>query len=117
MNFSFLKDPVYTDEIYLKKPERVKVLGYLFLLALTVYRVFQRRIRQHITEQQPMRGAGGRILKKPTGEAIFHIFKYLQVVVLRGTNGTRIRQFDQSLTKEQRRVLTSLDLDESIYLG
>jgi transposase len=33
MNFSFLKDPVYTDEIYLKKPERVKVLGYLFLLA------------------------------------------------------------------------------------
>ncbi|BAU27221.1 transposase [Aneurinibacillus soli] len=117
MNFSFLKDPVYTDEIYLKKPERVKVLGYLLLLALTVYRVFQRRIRQHITEQQPMRWAGGRILKKPTGEAIFHIFKYLQVVVLRGLNGTRIRQFDQPLTKEQSRVLTSLGLDESIYLG
>nr|WP_251037663.1 hypothetical protein [Paenibacillus albidus] len=45
MNFSFLKDPVYTDEIFLKKPERVKVLGYLFLFALTIYRVFQRRIR------------------------------------------------------------------------
>lgn len=28
MNFSFLKDPYYTDEIYLKKPERVHVLGY-----------------------------------------------------------------------------------------
>ncbi|WP_256257444.1 MULTISPECIES: hypothetical protein [unclassified Paenibacillus] len=55
-----MKDPVYTDEIYLKKPERVKVLGYLFLLALTVYRVFQRRIRQHITEQNPMHGSGGR---------------------------------------------------------
>jgi transposase len=66
MNFSFLKDPVYTDEIHLKKPVRVKVLGYLFLLALTVYRVFQRRIRQHITERKPMRGSGGRILRKPT---------------------------------------------------
>ncbi|WP_144026144.1 hypothetical protein NSU01_02830 [Paenibacillus sp. FSL H8-0259] len=49
---------MYTDEIYLKKPERVKVLGYLFLLALTVYIVFQRRIRQHITEQNPMHGSG-----------------------------------------------------------
>lgn len=46
MNFS----SYYTDEIYLKKPERVQVLGYLFLLALVIYRVFQRRLRQHITE-------------------------------------------------------------------
>lgn len=36
------------------------VLGYLFLLALVIYRVFQRRIRQFITEEKPMKGAGGR---------------------------------------------------------
>nr|WP_245999765.1 IS1634 family transposase [Ectobacillus antri] len=53
MNFSFLKDPFYTDEIYLKKAERIRVMGYLFLLALAVYRVFQRRLRQHITAQRP----------------------------------------------------------------
>ncbi|SCW81943.1 hypothetical protein SAMN04487970_10568 [Paenibacillus tianmuensis] len=34
MNFSFLKDPVHTDEIYLKKPERVKVLGYFVFASL-----------------------------------------------------------------------------------
>ncbi|MBB6284220.1 hypothetical protein HNR34_002592 [Geobacillus subterraneus] len=28
-----LKDPFFTDEIDVKKPERVAVLGYLFLLA------------------------------------------------------------------------------------
>ncbi|ESU73038.1 hypothetical protein T260_04830 [Geobacillus thermopakistaniensis] len=39
MNFAFLKDPFFTDEIYVKKPERVAVLGYLFLLALAIYRV------------------------------------------------------------------------------
>ncbi|MGG3970428.1 IS1634 family transposase, partial [Geobacillus stearothermophilus] len=49
MNFAFLKDPFFTDEIYVKKPERVAVLGYLFLLALAIYRVFQRRVRQFIT--------------------------------------------------------------------
>jgi transposase len=117
MNFSFLKDPVYTDEIYLKKPERVKVLGYLFLLALTVYRVFQRRIRQHITEQSPMHGSGGRILRKPTAAAIFQIFKYRKVVVFRLPDGTRTRQFIRPLTKEEKRVLSSLGLDESVYLG
>ncbi|MEF3311881.1 IS1634 family transposase [Paenibacillus sp. GYB004] len=117
MNFSFLKDPVYTDEIYLKKPERVKVLGYLFLLALTVYRVFQRRIRLHITEQNPMHGSGGRILRKPTAAAIFQIFKYRKVVVFRLPDGTRTRQFARPLSKEEKRVLTSLGLDESVYLG
>ncbi|MFB6367923.1 IS1634 family transposase, partial [Paenibacillus elgii] len=117
MNFSFLKDPVYTDEIYLKKPERVKVLGYLFLLALTIYRVFQRRVRQHITEQKPMHGAGGRILRKPTAAAIFQLFKYRKVAVIRMPDGTRVRQFGSPLTKEEKRVLSILNLDESIYLG
>jgi transposase len=117
MNFSFLKDPVYTDEIYLKKAERVRVLGYLFLLALTIYRVFQRRIRQHITEQKPMHGAGGRILRKPTAAAIFQIIQYLKVVVFRLPDGTRSRQFARPLTKEEKRILTSLGFNESLYLG
>ncbi|SCW75789.1 hypothetical protein SAMN04487970_104130 [Paenibacillus tianmuensis] len=93
------------------------VLGYLFLFALTIYRVFQRRIRQHITEQKPMHGAGGRILRKPTAAAIFQIFKYLRVVTFRLPDGTRVRQFGSPLTKEQKRVLTSLGFDESLYLG
>lgn len=79
MNFSFLKDPVFTYEIYLKKPEQVKVLGYLFLFALAMYRVFQRRIRQHITEQKPMHGSGGRhlpILQVPQGRRVSHAGRY-----------------------------------------
>lgn len=60
MNFSFLKDPYFPDEFYLKKPTRVEVLGYIFLLALLVYKVFQRRIRQHVTEENSLIGAGKR---------------------------------------------------------
>ncbi|CAH8768709.1 transposase [Paenibacillus dendritiformis C454] len=40
-NFSILKDPYFVDEIYLKKPHRVEVLGYLFLIALLVYHTIQ----------------------------------------------------------------------------
>ncbi|AGE21843.1 transposase [Geobacillus sp. GHH01] len=57
MNFAFLKDPFFTDEIYVKKSERVAVLGYLFLLALAIYRVFQRRVRQFITPEHPFEGS------------------------------------------------------------
>lgn len=116
MNFAFLKDPYYTDEIYLKKPERVQVLGYLFLLALVIYRVFQRRIRQFITEEHPMKGSGGRKLTKPTSQVIFQLFQYVQVVVFELPDGTKHRQFGKPLTYDQQRVLKGLGMDESIYL-
>lgn len=115
MNFAFLKDPYYTDEIYLKKPERVQVLGYLFLLALVIYRVFQRCIRQFITEAQPMK-ISGRKLTKPTSQVIFQLFQYVQVVVFTLPDGTRHRQFGKPLTYDQQRVLKGLGMDESIYL-
>lgn len=116
MNFAFLKDPFYTDEIYLKKPERVRVLGYLFLLALVIYRVLQRRIRQFITEDKPMKGPGGRTLRKPTSQVIFQLFKYVQVVVIRLPDGSKLRQFGKPLTTEQRRILTGLGMSESTYI-
>ncbi|WZX99240.1 IS1634 family transposase [Bacillus sp. FSL W7-1360] len=116
MNFRFLKNPFYIDDVYVHKPERVQVLGYLFLLALVIYRVFQRRIRQHITTAHPMKGAGGRTLTKPTGEAIFQLFKYIQVVAFTLPDNTKQRSFSRPLTYEQQRVLTALGMDESIYL-
>lgn len=34
--FRFLKDPTYVDGIYLKNPERIEALGYVFLMALLI---------------------------------------------------------------------------------
>ncbi|EQB95726.1 transposase [Geobacillus kaustophilus GBlys] len=116
MNFAFLKDLFFTDEIYVKKPERVGVLGYLFLLALAIYRVFQRRVRQFITPEQPLKGAGGRKLTRPTGQAIFQLFQYVKVVLLKQPDGQIQRALSQPLTYEQRRILQGLGLDESIYV-
>lgn len=115
MTFAFLKDPYYTDEIYLKKPERVQVLGYLFLLALVIYRVFQRCIRQFMNETHPMK-TGGRKLTKPTSQVIFQLFQYVQVVVFELPDGTKHRQFGKPLTYDQQRVLKGLGMDELIYL-
>jgi hypothetical protein len=59
--------------IYVKKPERVAVLGDLFFLVLAIYRVFQRRVRQFITPERPLQGVGGRKWTRPTGQTIFSI--------------------------------------------
>ncbi|WP_033843108.1 IS1634 family transposase [Geobacillus icigianus] len=116
MNFSFLKDPFFTDEIYVKKPERVAVLGYLFLLALAIYRVFQRRVRPFITPERPLKGAGGRKLTRPTGQAIFQLFEYVKVVLLKLPDGRIQRALGKPLTPDQRRILQGLGMDESIYV-
>ncbi|PTL38123.1 IS1634 family transposase [Alkalicoccus saliphilus] len=117
MNFSFLKDPQVTDEIYVKTPARVQVLAYLFLLALAVYRVLQRRLRQEITPERPMKGVGGRTLTRPTARAVFPLFRHVQVIVIRAPDGSVYRQLAKPLTKEQRRVLAGLGWQEDVYLG
>ncbi|WP_369435873.1 hypothetical protein [Lysinibacillus fusiformis] len=85
INFTFIEDPVYTDEFYLKKPECVLVLGYLFLLALMIYHVFQRRLRQTITEKRLLKEASRRIKKIPT-------VKYVQVIIFHLLDGSYHRQ-------------------------
>nr|WP_233523091.1 hypothetical protein [Peribacillus saganii] len=104
MYFTFLKDPFYTDEIYLKNPERIPVISYLFLLSLAIYSVIQRRIRQFITAEKPIKGAGGRKFTKPTAQVIFQLFQYLQVVVFQLPDGTIPRHFVKPLTHNQQRV-------------
>ncbi|KDE45966.1 hypothetical protein DI43_17830 [Geobacillus sp. CAMR12739] len=36
-----------------------------------IYRIFQRRVRQFITLEHPLKGSGGRKLTRPTGQAVF----------------------------------------------
>ncbi|KMY49998.1 hypothetical protein AC625_11145 [Peribacillus loiseleuriae] len=69
-----------------------------------------------MTEEKPLIGAAKRKLVHPTGQAIFQMFAYIQVIVLELPNGEKQRQFGKPLTYEQRKVLTYLGFDETIYL-
>ena len=79
-------------------------------------RVFQRRVRQFITPEHPLKGAGGRKLTRPTGQAIFQLFWYVRVVLLELPDGCIQRSLDRSLTPDQRRILQGLGMDENIYV-
>ena len=73
-HFSFIKNPKVVGPIYLKNPERAKALAYVFLMALLVYSIIQRRVRLRLEESDEpievydssstVRGRKGAILKR-----------------------------------------------------
>lgn len=79
------------------------MLGYLLLLAQTISRVFQRRIRQHITEQKPMHGArsGRPHYVRAHGFCHLQIFKYRKVFVFQMSDGKRARESVRPLIKRK----------------
>ena len=44
-NFSFLKDPAIVNSIFLKKAERIEVLGLILLISLLIWRLMERSMR------------------------------------------------------------------------
>lgn len=66
-NFSFLKDPVIVNSIFLKKAERIEVLGLVLLIALLIWRLMERSMRQYVENNDcTLPGWVRRRTKKPT---------------------------------------------------
>ena len=51
-NFSFLKDPAIVNSIFLKKAERIEVLGLVLLISLLIWRLMERSMRQYVEDQR-----------------------------------------------------------------
>ncbi len=66
-NFSFLKDPVIVNSLFLKKPERIEVLGMILLISLLIWRLMERCIRQYVENNSYwLTGWKNRPTHKPT---------------------------------------------------
>jgi transposase len=49
-NFSFPKDPLTVNGMFLKKPERIELLGPILRMALLVWNLIEHLLRQHVLE-------------------------------------------------------------------
>ena len=66
-NFGFLKDPMIVNSLFLKKPERIEVLGMILLIALLIWRLIERCMRQYVEKNNPeINGWEDRPTRKPT---------------------------------------------------
>src|ERR671933_2024876 len=81
-NFSFLKDPLIVNSLFLKKPERIEALGLVLLLALLLWRLVERTLRVHVeTTGNPLTGWDKKATQKPT--AFMMMTKFAGVMVLK----------------------------------
>jgi len=47
-NFGFLKDPLIVNDIFLKRPDRIEVLGFILLTSLLVWNLMEHVMRQYL---------------------------------------------------------------------
>ncbi|MCW2278376.1 IS1634 family transposase [Heliophilum fasciatum] len=92
MRFRFLKNPTMFDGVFLKKPESIKALGYLFLLALLIFSLLELRVRRAVAERnRPLHLRYRKNIEKPTGLLILDTLKTLTVIYIQETPGRWIR--------------------------
>lgn len=112
-NFSFLKDPLIVNDIFLKKPERIEVLGAVLLLSLMIWNLIEHTLRQHIKEcGTTLPGWDKKQTKRPTAFMMSIKFMGLQVVRVAG-----MCRLATQLTDGQKRYLNALNLSEADLLG
>jgi len=106
VSFRFLKDPMCVDGIYVKNTERVVALGYVFLMALLVYALLQRRVRLNLAkEKEPLVIPGNRRTFTPTGSMLLQMLEPIKVVRLVTENGIKRKLSQKQLTSNGLRLL------------
>lgn len=112
-SFKFLKDPLFVGPIYLKKPARVEALAYVFLIALLIFGILERRVREAMkTETEPLIIPGKVKTFRPTGKKIL---ESLETVLVMTTDDPYRRAFPSNYKPP--RVLKLAGFEPDIYLN
>ncbi|MDX2455856.1 IS1634 family transposase [Desulfosarcina sp.] len=110
-NFSFLKDPAIVNSIFLKKAERIEVLGLVLLISLLIWRLMERSMRQYVEANDcTLPGWVRRQTKKPT--TFMMTTKFTSVMVI--TIGQH-RQLAKPLKSFQREYLNALGVTVDVF--
>ena len=110
-NFSFLKEPLIVNDIFLKKPERINALGMIMILSLLVWSLMERTMRKTQAEKDlKLRDLDRKPTKRPTSFIMIHKFRGI-LVMRRG----RERCLARPLSFEQGQYLIALGLRGDIF--
>ena len=112
--FRFVKDPVYVGPIWIKRNDRLEALCYIILMALAVYIVLQKRVRDAmLNEEEPLVLAGRVKSFSPTGQRVLQLFSEVKVVYIKDNGFVKRILPDRYYALE--RVLNMIGFDMSIY--
>ena len=112
-NSGFLKDPLAVKDIFLKRPDRIEVLGFILLVSLPVWNLMEHVMRAYLKRtDSTIPGWDNKPTKKPTSFMTTTKFKGVLVVKLRGR-----WYFSLPLTEELQQYIRALGLTEDLLLG
>ena len=110
-NFSFLKDPAIVNSIFLKKAERIEVLGLILLISLLLWRLMERSMRQYVEVNDcTLTGWERRPTKKPT--SFMMTTKFAGILVI--TTGKN-RQLARPLKDFQHEYLKAMGVSDEVF--
>jgi transposase len=111
-NFGFLKDPAIVNSVFLKKPQRIEVLGLVLLLSLLVWRLIERSMHQYVEQSgEDLPGWKRRRTERPTTFMLTTKFKGIMIVKI-GND----RQLTKPLTDHQKEYLLALNVNPRIFV-
>ena len=112
-NFGFLKDPVIVNDIFLKRPDRIEVLGFILLTSLLVWNLMEHVMRAYLKRtDSTIPGWDSKPTNRPTSFMMTTMFKGILVVEFNGT-----WHFTAPLTSEREQYVRALGLTEELLLG
>jgi transposase len=110
-NFSFLKDPLIVNDLFLKKPERIEALGMILLLCLLIWNLMQRQMRLHLEKtNSTLEGLDRRKTTRPTSYMM--TTKFTNILILKVGQS---RMLKKPLSPVQQAYIKALGLDEQIF--
>ena len=111
-DFGFLKDPVIVNSIFLKKPERIEVLGLILLTSLLIWRLMERSMRQYVQQTgEKLPGWDRKPTDRPT--SFMMTTKFTGIMVIKIGNERRL---SKPLHSDQAAFLVALGINLSWFI-
>ena len=112
-NFGFLKDPLIVNDLFLKNPKRIEVLGMILLISLLVWNLMERSMRQFVEKSGiTLPGWVKRQTDRPTSFMMTTKLKGI-MVIKRGKE----RFFARKLSHVQEIYLQALGITPEVFLS
>lgn len=110
-NFGFLKDPVIVNSLFLKKAERIEVLGLVLLIALLIWRLMEHSMRRYLDETNgTITGWDKRPTKRPT--SFMMTTKFASVLLVKAGSS---RTLARPLKQVQLEFLKALNVPPTVF--
>jgi transposase len=111
-NFSFLKDPIIVNSLFLKRPGRIEALGLILLLALLIWRLMERSMRGYVnTNKTKLMGLDKKLTTRPT--SFMMTTKFTGITVIKLANQ---RKLVKPLSTIQMEYLIALGVDIKCFI-